>query len=124
LRDRCNLIFKNETLRPQPAKNLYRAESSSMSGPYTNITGPIPTNPSNWIEGPTAIEINGKLVIYYDCYASDHYGACESGDLLHWTDLTPSLSMPAGCRHGTVIAVPSSVISNLLRRDNLTPASQ
>jgi hypothetical protein len=112
--DKFYLIFKNETLKPQPAKDLYLADSPAMMGPYTNITGPIPTQPAHWIEGPTAIEINGKVIIYYDGYLSGHFGACTSSDLRHWTDITPSLSMPPGCHHGTVIAVPSSVISQIL----------
>jgi hypothetical protein len=108
------MIFKNETLKPEPAKNLYLASSDSMTGPYTNITGPIPTQPAHWLEGPTAIEINDKVILYYDCYQAGHFGACESSDMRTWTDITPRLSLPKGIRHGTVIAVPASVISSLI----------
>jgi hypothetical protein len=108
------LIFKNETLKPQPAKDLYLATSDLMPGPYGNITGPIATKPPHWVEGPTAIQIGDKVIIYYDCYLGGHFGACESSDMQNWTDLTPQLSLPKGIRHGTVIAVPGSVISNLI----------
>ena len=108
------MIFKNETETPVPAKDLYLATSDKMMGPYSNITGPITTNPPNWIEGPTAIQIGDKVIIYYDCYRAKHFGACESTDMQNWTDITPQLSLPKGIRHGTVIAVPGSVITNLM----------
>jgi hypothetical protein len=106
------MVFKNETLKPE-AKNLCIASSSQMIGPYTNVTGPIATKPSNWIEGPTAIQIGGKVIIYYDCYQAGHYGACESTDMQNWTDITPQISVPSGIKHGTVIAVPGRMITNL-----------
>jgi hypothetical protein len=112
------MILKNETLNPRPAKNLYLATSDCMGGPYTNVTGPIATKPSHWIEGPTAIQIGDKVLIYYDCYEDGHFGACESTDMQNWVDVTPQLSMPKGIRHGTVIAVPGTVISNLNRALN------
>jgi hypothetical protein len=107
------LIFKNETLKPKAAKNLYVATSNQMIGPYADINGPIGTQPPNWIEGPTAIQIGEKVILYYDCYQGGCFGACESTDMQNWTDITSQLSLPKGIRHGTVIAVPKTVISNL-----------
>jgi hypothetical protein len=85
-----------------------------MTGPYTNITGPISTKPAHWVEGPTAIVIKDKVIIYYDCYREGHFGACESADLQTWADITSQLSLPKGIRHGTVIAVPGSNIASLI----------
>ena len=113
-KDKIYMIFKNETLKPTPAKNLYWATSDTMMGPYTNITGPIATQPPNWIEGPTAIEIDGKVIIYYDAYHAGRYGASQSSDMRNWTDLTPQLSLPKLIRHGTVLAVPGAVVSKLI----------
>jgi hypothetical protein len=113
-KNKVYLIIKNETLKPEPAKNFYIASSDKMTGPYTNLTGPIAIQPPHWVEGPTAIQIGDKVILYYDCYHDGHFGACESTDMKHWTDLTPQLSMPKGIRHGTVLAVPDSVVSQLL----------
>lgn len=113
-RNKFYMIFKNETLKPEPAKDLYLASSDHLAGPYGDVTGPIATNPPHWVEGPTAIQIGSKVIIYYDCYGSGRFGACESADMRNWTDITPQLSMPNGIRHGTVIAVPGSVISNVI----------
>jgi len=109
------LIFKNETLKPEAAKNLCLATSDHMMGPYADITGPIATKPPNWIEGPTAIQIGDRVILYYDCYQDGHYGACESTDMQNWTDITPRLSLPNGIKHGTVIAVPGTAVSRLTR---------
>ncbi len=109
------LIFKNETRFPDPAKDLYLATSDKMAGPYTNVTGPIATTPPQWVEGPTAIQIGNKVILYYDCYFAGHFGACKSTDMQRWTDITDQISLPKGIRHGTVLAVPGSVISHVLR---------
>jgi len=82
------MVFKNETLKPDPAKNLYLASSNTMMGPYTGITGPIATQPPHWVEGPTAIQIGDKVIIYYDCYRDHHFGVIESTDMQNWTDIT------------------------------------
>jgi len=114
LNNKFYMVFKNETLKPTPAKNLYLASSDTMMGPYTNITGPITTRPPHWVEGPTAIQIGDKVILYYDCYCDHHFGAIESTDMQNWTDITSQLELPQGIRHGTVIAVPSSVIDGLV----------
>jgi hypothetical protein len=108
------MMFKNETLKPAPAKNLYLASSDSIMGPYTNITGPIATLPPHWVEGPTAIQIGDKVIVYYDCYLAHHFGAIESTDMQKWTDITSQLELPKGIHHGTVIAVTGSVIASLV----------
>lgn len=107
------LIFKNETDLPNPQKTLQLAYSDLLSGPYTGI-GPLKTYPPSWVEGPTAIKIGHDYVVYYDCYTRGCYGAIRSHDLNHWEDLSPQLCLPEGARHGSMLAVPSSVITCLL----------
>ncbi len=109
------LIYKNEVLKPVKQKNLWLATSDQMTGPYENITGPLPTKPSTWVEGPTAIKIGDDYIIYYDCYGDHHFGAIRSKDMQNWEDATPQLSMPAGIRHGTVLEVPGEVVAKLLQ---------
>ena len=113
-RGKFYLIFKNETVRPVAKKNLWLATSATMDGPYGKPMGPIATVPAAWVEGPTAIEIGGRFIIYYDCYTQGHFGAVMSRDLKTWTDLTPELAMPKGVRHGTVLAVPRAVVARLM----------
>jgi hypothetical protein len=108
------MIFKNETLKPHPAKDLFLAGAPTMMGPYGHLTGPIPTRPPHWVEGPTALRVGDRILLYYDCYQEGHFGAAATTDLRHWTDVTPQLSMPKGIRHGTALAVPDAVVANLL----------
>ena len=116
------LIFKDEVLKPEPQKNLWLASSDKMTGPYDNITGPLPANPPKWVEGPTAITIGDDTIIYYDCYGKNHFGAIRSRDMRKWEDVTSRLSMPSGIRHGTVLEVPGDVIAKLLQAGSRTSA--
>jgi hypothetical protein len=105
------LIFKDEVRFPVAAKNLQLASSNEMEGPYAHVSPPFT---ESWVEGPTAIEIGDDYIVYFDCYTQERYGALRSKDLQHWDDVSAQLVMPKGARHGTVLAVPSAVIANLL----------
>ena len=106
---RYHLIFKDETLKP-PRKHLRVATSDSPEGPFSL---PSPAFTRDWVEGPTAVRVGEEFLVYFDCYRDNHYGAMKSKDLVHWEDVTPRLSMPAGVRHGTALAVPGHVIQVL-----------
>jgi hypothetical protein len=112
--NRFYLIFKNETDNPFPQKNLWMATGYDVAGPYGTLTGAIKTNPPSPVESPTVIKIGTNYILYYDCYTQGHYGAVRSTDMRHWQDISPELSMPQGIRHGSILAVPSSVVANLL----------
>lgn len=108
------LIYKDETLKPVAKKDLHVATSSSMQGPFTDIS---PSIGRNWVEGPTAIPLGDKYVIFFDCYTEHHFGAVESTDLKNWTDITDKITLPDGCRHGTVFAVTPAAADALLAFD-------
>jgi hypothetical protein len=107
---RFHLIVKDETLLPAAKKNLRIASSDDINGPYTNLSEPFTRQ---WVEGPTAIQIGADVIVYYDCYKDKHYGAVRSKDMKTWEDVTSQMVFPPGLRHGTVIAVPLDVITNL-----------
>ena len=113
-RGKFHLIYKNEVLKPEAQKNLWIATSDAMGGPYGNITRPIATTPANWVEGPTSIEIDGRYLVYFDCYMEGHYGAVASRDLQTWADITADLEMPEGARHGTIFKAARSVVERLI----------
>jgi hypothetical protein len=108
--DRFCLIVKDETLKPVK-KNLRLAWSSSMTGPFTDVSAPF--TPA-WVEGPTAIQIGTDYLVYFDCYRDHHYGAMKTSDFKTWQDITDQISFPPGSRHGTVIAVPEDIFTSLL----------
>lgn len=104
------MFLKDETREPAQ-KNLKIAYSNNLTGPYgkasESITG------KTWVEGPTAIKIDGKWVVYFDKYTSKKYGALSSKDLKTWTDISDKIQFPKGTRHGTILKVPAAILEKL-----------
>jgi hypothetical protein len=96
------MFLKNETKSPVQ-KNLRVAFAKKLTGPYSE-PGPAITG-KYWAEGPTAIKIGEKWIVYFDKYTSHKYGAVESTDLTTWTDVSDSIRMPKGIRHGTAFVI-------------------
>lgn len=103
------MFLKDETKVPVQ-KNLKIATSKKLEGPYTKASEPITGN--YWAEGPTAIQINGEWVVYFDKYTQKKYGAVKQTSK-GWEDISDQVSFPQGTRHGTVIKVSADVIAAL-----------
>ncbi|HYJ45327.1 MAG TPA: glycoside hydrolase family 43 protein [Pyrinomonadaceae bacterium] len=106
------MFFKDETKLPVAKKSLHYAVSQRAQGPYGKPSSPITGN--YWAEGPTAIKIDRRWIVYFDKYREHRYGAVASRDLEHWEDISEQLQFPALARHGTVIRVPRAVLTKLL----------
>ena len=106
------MFLKDETRNP-PQKNIRIATSKKLTGGYTAASAPITGN--YWAEGPTAFRLNGKWVVYFDKYRDHRYGAVESADLQHWTDISDRISLPAGIRHGTIFKISRTELAPLLQ---------
>lgn len=104
------MVVKNETEKP-PAKNLFLTASSSLDGPWTAPSAPV--SGPQWAEGASPIRIGSYLYIYFDKYRDKKYGAVRSKDMKTWEDVTDSIAMPDGVRHGTVFRAPESVVKGL-----------
>ena len=109
-RSRWLMFLKNETRAPVE-KNIHIATATKLVGPYSK-PGPSITG-SYWAEGPTAIQINGTWLVYFDKYRVHKYGAVSSRDLVHWTDVSDKISFPTGARHGTVFRVSREEFSRM-----------
>ncbi|WP_281310214.1 prolyl oligopeptidase family serine peptidase [Flavobacterium flavigenum] len=103
------MYLKDETKVPVQ-KNLKVATSKKLKGPYTKASEPITGN--YWAEGPTAIQINNEWIVYFDKYTQKKYGAVKQTSK-GWEDISDEVSFPKGTRHGTVLKVPSKVITEL-----------
>jgi len=108
---RWAMVVKNETLKPQPAKNLFLTFANSLQGPWTPPGEPI--SGKDWAEGPTPVRVGNAWHIYFDKYRDKRYGVLRSTDLKHWEDWTHKLHFPAGARHGTAFHAPSRLIKFL-----------
>ncbi|HEY6187599.1 MAG TPA: glycoside hydrolase family 43 protein [Pyrinomonadaceae bacterium] len=106
------MFLKDETKQPVAKKNLRYAVSSRAMGPYGQASPPITGN--YWAEGPTAIKIGRKLIVYFDKYRDHRYGAVASIDLNRWEDISAQVRFPEGARHGTVLRVRQAVLLKLL----------
>lgn len=105
------MFLKDETKVPVQ-KNLKVAYSDKLTGPYSKASAPITGN--YWAEGPTAIKIDGQWIVYFDKYRDHKYGAVKQ-TATGWEDISDKVVFPAGTRHGTVIEVPRSILSQLLK---------
>jgi len=110
-RRRFIMLLKDETRTP-PQKNIRIATSNKLTGRYSKPSAPITGD--YWAEGPTALKMGNKWIIYFDRYMQHRYGAVESADLKNWVDVSDKLSMPLGIRHGTVVTITGKEFEHLL----------
>jgi len=105
------MLLKDETLDP-PEKNLKVAFSKEPTGPFSGPSEPITGD--YWAEGPTALRIDGKWIIYFDKYRQGAFGAVQSNDLKNWKDISGQVSFPEGIRHGTAFSVDKNSYESLI----------
>ena len=110
--DEYIMILKDETKRPVAQKNIRIAVSKQLTSGYSNPSAPI--TGKYWAEGPTAIKIGGKWIVYFDKYKDHKYGAVTSADLNHWEDISDKIIFPGGARHGTVFSIDSRTFQRLI----------
>lgn len=97
------MFLKDETLKPAPQKNIRIAWSDHLN--YGFGKSSVPITGLYWAEGPTAIQLDKKWIVYFDKYTEGKYGAVESTDLINWQDVSEAIQFPPGTRHGTVIRI-------------------
>jgi hypothetical protein len=107
------MFVKDETRNPAQ-KNLRVTSSSNLYGPYSKPSVPITGN--YWAEGPTAIRIDSRWIVYFDKYTEKKMGAVASKDLKTWEDISDKIRFPDGMRHGTVFEADENILKNLLNR--------
>jgi hypothetical protein len=107
------MFLKDETREPAQ-KNLKVAFSDQITGPYSAASAPI--TGQYWAEGPTAIHLGDKWLVYFDKYTSHKYGAIQSTDLKTWTDVSDQIQFPNGTRHGTVLRITKKELEQLTKK--------
>ena len=98
------LIFKDERDNPVK-KHIQYATGPSLEGPWTGIGEPFT---EAWAEGPSAIKIGSRYIVYYDHYRKpQQYRAMATRDWKKWEDVTNLMILPAGARHGAFLKITS-----------------
>lgn len=104
------LFYKDETLKPE-RKTILLATAPSPEGPWTT-QGEV--FPYNWVEGPSALDLNGTWLVCSDRYTKHCYGAVTStDDGKTWTDVSDRFHVPSGIRHGTMFRISKEVYDGL-----------
>ena len=99
--ERMLMFVKDE--RKEPLRKVIQwCEFSPTTGRFGPLSAPI--TPA-WAEGPTAIEVDGETVLFFDRYIDKRYGAVASRDLVTWRDVSDRITMPPGANHGTIIPI-------------------
>jgi beta-xylosidase len=104
--NRYAMFLKDETGRPVPRKDIRLAFADKPTGPWSPAT---PAFSPDWVEGPTALKIEGEWFLYFDAYSRGRYEGIKSRDLISWESITDRLSFPPGVRHGTALVVPDDL---------------
>ena len=102
------MVLKDNT---RPERNLKIAFSGSMTGPYSPSSQPFT---ESFVEGPTVEKLGDDYLIYFDVYKKKIYGAMRTRDFRNFTDVTESVSVPVGHKHGTIFKASESVVKTLL----------
>ena len=112
------LVLKDNT---RPNRNLKVAFSESAIGPYSKASE---TFSPNLTEGPTVIKTGKDWLIYFDAYGQKTYSAMKTRDFKSFTEVTSEVAIPEGHKHGTIIKVKKSVITQLKKKNNIANAQQ
>lgn len=102
------LVLKDNT---RPNRNLKVAFGKTALGPYTNISEPFT---ESFTEGPSVVHTGKEWLIYFDAYQQKTYEAMRTTDFIHFEKAT-NISIPAGHKHGTIVAVSKKLIKQLLK---------
>jgi len=100
---RYQLIYKDETHDTERRRWLVTRTAASPTGPFGPVSQPFTVSMT---EGPTAIRLGDRYIVYYDIYEQGHFGAASTTDFVHWQDETRRVRFPDKARHGTIVRVP------------------
>ena len=109
------LFLKDETRNP-PQKNIRIATSEKAETGYGKPSQPITGN--YWAEGPTVLQFDGHIIVYFDKYQDHKMGAVQSVEGVDWEDISEKVSFPEGTRHGTVFKVSQQLFEKLKKMNN------
>ena len=102
------MVVKDNT---RPNRNIKVAFAQSALGPYSAASEPFT---ESFTEGPSVCPVGEDYYIYFDSYRRQIYGAMRTKDFLTFTDVTDSVQVPVGHKHGTVFRAPESVVNALI----------
>jgi len=104
------LVFKDNT---RLQRNIKVAFGNRPEGPFHDDS---PAFTPEFTEGPTTARVGKDWLIYYDSYREKKYGAMRTRDFKTFTDITDSVFVPLGHKHGTIVMTDEKTLEKLLRK--------
>ncbi|MBL7742182.1 MAG: glycoside hydrolase family 43 protein [Chitinophagaceae bacterium] len=104
------LILKDNT---RPERDIKVAFGETPLGPWKN---PSKAFTENFTEGPSVVKVNNEWLIYYDSYQKKTYEASATKDFIRFENITGKVIVPAGHKHGTIVAVKRKFVKHLLKQ--------
>jgi len=101
------LVMKDNT---RPNRNILVATSANPLGPYTNYSKRFT---EMYSEGPTMTKAGNSWLIYYDSYRLKRFGCMRTIDFKTFTNISDSVSVPIGHKHGTIFKVSEKTLKQL-----------
>jgi len=107
------LVMKDNT---RPNRNILVAFSNNPLGPYANYTKRFT---ETYSEGPSLTKAGNNWLVYYDSYRLKRYGAMRTANFKTFTDVSDSVKVPEGHKHGTIFKVTKKQLDLLLKETQL-----
>lgn len=101
------LVVKDNT---RPERDIKVAFANNPLGPYTNVSKPFS---DNFTEGPSVVKVKDKWLIYFDSYRKKIYEAVATKDFINFKNVTNSVHVPEGHKHGTIVIVKRKLVNQL-----------
>jgi hypothetical protein len=107
------LILKDNT---RPERNIKVAFADNPLGPWKDISKPFS---DKFTEGPSVVKLKSEWLIYFDSYQKKIYEAVATKDFLQFNNVTASVQIPQGHKHGTIVSVKKRFVRKLIKYTRL-----
>jgi hypothetical protein len=104
------LVLKDNT---RPERNLKVALSDNPLGPWKNISKAFS---DKFTEGPSVVKLKDEWLIYFDSYQKKIYEAMATKDFVQFENVTTSVQVPQGHKHGTIVPVKRKLVKQLISK--------
>lgn len=104
------LVLKDNTRKERDIKVAF---SETPIGPWKNVSKPFT---DTFTEGPSVVKLKNEWLIYYDSYRKKIYEASATKDFVHFENVTNTVQVPQGHKHGTIVTVKKKFIQQLKKK--------
>ena len=104
------LVLKDNT---RPERNIKVAFADNPLGPWRNISKPFT---DKFTEGPSVVKLKDEWLIYFDSYQKKIYEAVATKDFVQFENVTTSVQVPEGHKHGTIVTVKRKLVNQLISK--------